>query len=105
AFVVSQVFRAYHQAFGMRRVVVDPYQIGHHNPEALKSGAFYFYRRLGFRSVDPAVERLAEDEEAAIARDPHYRTPLSVMKRLARSAASLPLSDDTRDADFRVTPS
>lgn len=105
ALVVSQVFRAYHQAFGMRDVVVDPYQIGHDNPEALKSGAFYFYRHLGFRSLDPAVERLAQTEDAAIARDPHYRTPPSVLERLARSGASLPLAADEREAGPRVTPS
>ena len=66
AFIVSQVLRAYRQAFGMRRIIVDPYQIGLDNPEALASGAFYFYRRLGFRSLDPDVERLARAEDATI---------------------------------------
>jgi hypothetical protein len=105
AFIVSQVFRAYHQALGMRRVLVDPYQIGHDNPEALRSGAFYFYRRLGFRSLDPDVERLAQEEQAKIARDARYRTPLAIMKRLAGSAICLPLSADGEDAEPRVTAS
>jgi hypothetical protein len=105
AFVVSQVVRAYRQALGMRVVLVDPYQIGHDNPEALRSGAFYFYRHLGFRSVDPAVERLAEEEGAKIARDARYRTPLPVLRRLARSGVSLPLSTDKPGTERQVTAS
>lgn len=105
AFVVSQVFRAYHQAFGMRVVLVDPYQIGADNPEALRSGAFYFYRHLGFRSLDQAVERLADEEQTKIARDAHYRTPLPILKRLARSEISLPLSTDEPGAERPVTAS
>src|SRR5262249_37550605 len=49
AYIVVQVLRAYHHLLGMREVVIDPYQIGRDNPEALSSGAFYFYYRLGFR--------------------------------------------------------
>lgn len=105
AFILSQVLRAYHQAFGMRSVVVDPYQIGHDNLEALKSGAFYFYRRLGFRPRDPAVRRLAELEQEKIARDPSLRTPLPMLRRLARSEIYLPLSAGDLDAERRVTAS
>ncbi len=105
AFILSQVLRAYHRAFGMRTVVVDPYQIGHGNLEALESGAFYFYRHLGFRPRDPAVRRLAETEEAKIAGDPSYRTPLPLLRRLARSEIYLPLSASDPDAEQRVTAS
>jgi hypothetical protein len=97
AFVVSQVMRAYHQALGMREIVVDPYQIGQDNPEALRSGAFYFYHRLGFRPRDPGVRAVAEREEERIAREPGYRSPLPVMKALARSEVYLPLSPGSRE--------
>ena len=91
AFIVSQVLRAYRQAFGMRRIVVDPYQIGRDNPEALASGAFYFYRRLGFRSLDPGVERLARAEDATIRARPGYRSPRAVLRQLASSEIGLSL--------------
>ena len=91
AFIVSQVLRAYRQAFGMRRIVVDPYQIGLDNPEALASGAFYFYRRLGFRSLDPGVERLARAEDATIRARPGYRSPRAVLRQLASSEIGLSL--------------
>ncbi len=53
---------------------VYPYQIGQNNDEALDSGAFWFYRKLGFRSGDPALEALARKEEQKIANDPSHRT-------------------------------
>jgi hypothetical protein len=105
AFIVSQVLRAYHQAFGMRVVVVDPYQIGHDNQEALESGAFYFYRHLGFRPRDPAVRRLADAEQDKIDRDVSYRTPLAVLAQLARSEVYLPLSGREPETARRLTAS
>ncbi|MBK6406930.1 MAG: hypothetical protein IPF66_18950 [Holophagales bacterium] len=37
---------------GAAQLSVDPYQIGLGNEEAISSGAFWFYRKLGFRSSD-----------------------------------------------------
>ena len=62
AWILGQALRAYHQVFGMRTVVVDPYQLGAGNPEALRSGAFYFYQHLGFRPRTDAVRRVLEEE-------------------------------------------
>jgi len=97
AFIVSQVLRAYRHLLGMRTVVVDAYQIGRGNTEALRSGAFYFYYRLGFRPDEPAVARLAEQEQMKIARDPAYRSPPSVLERLARCGMSLSLAPDAAE--------
>jgi hypothetical protein len=105
AFIVSQVLRAYHQAFGMRVVVVDPYQIGHDNREALESGAFYFYRHLGFLPKDPLVRRLAEGEQAKIDRDASYRTPLAVLAQLAHSEVHLTLAAGDPVGARRLTAS
>ncbi|MGH7334711.1 MAG: hypothetical protein ACREKS_18590 [Candidatus Rokuibacteriota bacterium] len=90
--LAGQVLRVYRQAFPMRAVVVDRYQIGDQNDEALRSGALYFYQRLGFRPTDPATRRLLEAERAKVARDPHYRSPRSVLRRLARSDLVLGLT-------------
>ena len=62
---------------------VDPYQVGLGNEEGIASGAFWFYRKLGFRSSDPVLERLARREEARLAAAPSRRTPASVLRRLA----------------------
>jgi len=105
ALIVAEVLRAYRQAFGMRAVVVDPYQIGHDNPEALAAGAFYFYDRLGFHPRDAAVGRLARAEKAKIRARTGYRSTLPVLRQLARSELVLSLDGDHRAADRVVTAS
>ena len=105
AFIVSQVLRAYRQAFGMRRIVIDPYQIGRDNPEALATGAFYFYRRLGFRSLDPGVERLARAEDAVIRARPAYRSTRTVLRQLASSEIGLSLDGRAVEPGSGVTAS
>jgi hypothetical protein len=68
---------------GTTCVSVYPYQLGHDNEEAIESGAFWFYRKLGFRPGRADLQKLAEREEQKIAADKHYRTPARTLKRLA----------------------
>src|SRR5207245_9941823 len=75
----------------MRTIVVDRSQIDDSNPEGLRTGAFYFYAKLGFRPTDPEVRRLADADRARIARDPDYRSPLATLRRLGRSNLVLTL--------------
>ena len=102
AWILGQALRAYHQVFGMRTVVVDPYQLGAGNPEALRSGAFYFYQHLGFRPRTDAVRRILEEELGKIARDRRYRSPLSVLRRLAREEACLTLPGGSPEPERRL---
>ena len=62
---------------------MDPYQIGLENPEAVNSGAFWFYRKLGFRPVDPKVAALMEREERRMRQTPGYRSSRRTLERLA----------------------
>ena len=62
---------------------VDPYQIGHENAEAVQSGAFWFYRKLGFRPTAPAVAQLVAREEVRMRKTPGYRSPKRTLERLA----------------------
>jgi hypothetical protein len=81
--IYAQVLRCLCHRMGTTCVSVYPYQLGHDNEEAIESGAFWFYRKLGFRPGRPELQRLAEHEEQKIAADPKYRTPASTLKRLA----------------------
>jgi len=85
AHLMASVLRAYAQLFHVERFVVEPYQFGAGNREGLASGAFWFYYRLGFRPVDPALRVLAQDEFARMARETGYRSPLTVLRRFTRS--------------------
>jgi hypothetical protein len=91
AYLATQLLRAYRRIFGMRTVVIDRYQLGHESAEALRSGSFYFYHRLGFRPRRPGVIRLLEAERAKIAADASYRSPIPILKRLAADEVFLTL--------------
>jgi hypothetical protein len=102
AWLLGQVLRAYHQMFRMRTVVVDPYQLGADNAEALRSGAFYFYHHLGFRPRTERVRRVLAEELAKIARDRRYRSPLPALRRLARDEACLTLPGGSAAPERRI---
>jgi len=48
------------------------------------SGAFWFYRKLGFRPTDPEVGRLVAREETRMRRTPAYRSSRQTLQRLAK---------------------
>lgn len=83
AWLFGRMLRLFRQLLGVTCFSVDPYQIGHENEEAIESGAFWFYRKLGFRSTSPPIEKLAKAEERKIAATPGYRTPPRTLRRLA----------------------
>lgn len=83
AWVYAQALRALHRLTGVRCFSVDPYQIGLNNEEAVESGAFWFYRKLGFRPTRPELAELSEAEEKKMARRPGYRSPAEILRRLA----------------------
>ncbi|HYK40903.1 MAG TPA: hypothetical protein VE007_00850, partial [Thermoanaerobaculia bacterium] len=84
AWIYAQVMKLFRDALGTTSFSVDPYQIGYENEEAIESGAFWFYRKLGFRSTSADIRGATEAEEAKLAADPGRRTPAAVLRRLAR---------------------
>ncbi len=83
AWLYARLLRLFHQLLGAACFAVDPYQIGHHNEEAIESGAFWFYRKLGFRPANPKVAKLLDAEESKMRADAGHRTPARTLKRLA----------------------
>ena len=83
AWIYSKVLHLLHQLAGATCISVYPYQIGQDNEEAIQSGAFWFYRKLGFRPGRPDLVALAEREEKKIARDPQRRTSPRTLRKLA----------------------
>ena len=83
--VYAQVLRCLCHLMGTTCVSVYPYQLGHDNEEAIESGAFWFYRKLGFRPGRPELVRLVQSEEKKIAANPKYRTSARTLRRLAAS--------------------
>lgn len=99
ALLFCQILRLYHQYFGVNSFTVDPYQIGKNNPEGLKSGAFWFYYRLGFRPQQSKYKTLAESEYEKISDNRSYHSPLNVMKQLANAVMQINIEEMVLDAD------
>jgi hypothetical protein len=96
--IYAQVLRCLCSLMGTTCISVYPYQLGHENEEAIESGAFWFYRKLGFRPGCAALERLAEREERRIAADTGYRTPARTLRRLAAGHVFYELPGSERSA-------
>jgi hypothetical protein len=83
AWIYARLLRLFHQVLGVSCFSVDPYQIGLENPEAIESGAFWFYRKLGFRPIEPDAVSLVAREERRMARTPGYRSSKRTLERIA----------------------
>ncbi len=83
AWLYARLLRLFHQLLSVTCFAVDPYQLGAHNEEAIDSGAFWFYRKLGFRPANADVAKLLAREEAKLRADPAHRTPAGTLRRLA----------------------
>jgi hypothetical protein len=85
AWLYARILRLFRQVLGVTCFSVDPYQIGDENPEAVESGAFWFYRKLGFRATAPEVARLVAREEDRMRKTAGYRSSKRTLQRLAKS--------------------
>ena len=85
AWIYAQTLRCLRALTNAECISIYPYQIGQNNDEAIDSGAFWFYRKLGFRPGRPDLQKLCEKEEEKIAANPKYRTPPRTLKRLAEA--------------------
>ena len=83
AWLYGRLLRLFQQLVGVTLFTVDPYQLGLHNEEAIESGAFWFYRKLGFRPTDAMVAKLLTTEEKRLQTRSNYRTPARILRRLA----------------------
>ena len=83
AWLYARVLRLLRQLLGVTVFSIDPYQVGHENEEGIESGAFWFYRKLGFRPVRPDLMKLTLAEERRMAADPRRRTSARTLRKLA----------------------
>jgi len=85
AWVYAQAVRCLRALTRAKCISIYPYQIGQNNDEAIDSGAFWFYRKLGFRSGRSNLRQLCEKEEKKIAENSSYRTSSRILKQLGQA--------------------
>lgn len=92
AFSFARWLAALHALLGCAHFTIEPYQLGDHNSEAIESGAWWFYAKLGFVPRDGDTLRLMQREQARLRRHAAGkaaatsggRTPAATLARLAR---------------------
>ena len=93
AWLYARILNVMRHFTGVTTFSIDPYQIGFENEEGIASGAFWFYRKLGFRPTDHEVFELVQKEEKKIAGRSGYRTSARMLRRLAESPMVFELND------------
>ena len=99
AWLYAKTLNVMRRLLGVTTFVLDPYQVGFENEEGIESGAFWFYRKLGFRPTDHRLQQLAEKEEAKIREQKTYRTSAATLRKLAVSPMIFEL-DSKRVGDW-----
>jgi hypothetical protein len=97
ASIYGQVLAATRQLLGVDSYFVEPYQIGQDNEDAIASGAWWFYQKLGFRPRDPALLRLMRAELARMRSRPGHRSSPATLRRLASDNVYLHLGPERDD--------
>jgi hypothetical protein len=84
-YIMCQLLRTYIQLFNLHHIEVEPYQYGQDNEDGLKSGAFWFYYRYGFRPVDKELNKIAAVEYKKIQQQTGYKSSIRTLKRFTES--------------------
>jgi len=90
-YIFEQLLRLHSKVYKLNRFSVDPYQVGKDNSEGIQSGSFWTFYRAGFRPIREEQKKLAEAEALKIKSTKGYRSPASVLKKLADSRLELVL--------------
>ncbi len=96
AWLYARILNVMHQFSGVTAFSLEPYQIGYENEEGIESGAFWFYRKLGFRPVRREALELTLKEEEKLKTRKGYRTPAATLRTLAESPMIFELNEERR---------
>lgn len=88
-YIMCQLLRSYRQAYGADYFEVEPYQYGADNPDGIKSGAFWFYYRYGFRPLDKDLLHLAHTEAEKVKTNKGYRSSERTLLKFTQSNIAL----------------
>ena len=99
AWLYARTLNIFRHLLGVTAFSIDPYQIGYENEEGIESGAFWFYRKLGFRPMTAALLKLTLNEERRISQRSSYRTSAKTLRKLAEGPMILEL-EQSRSGDW-----
>lgn len=97
AAVYAKVLAMVRHLFGAGTFTIFPYQLGDGNDEAIESGAWWFYRKLGFAPRARAARAILRAEESRMRRRPAHRSSPATLRKLARENLYFSLGPERDD--------
>jgi hypothetical protein len=85
AYTFCRTLAMVRHVYGAQSYSLDQYQLGKGNDEAVASGAWWFYYKLGFRPLTTEAQRLARRELARMRAKPGHRSSVASLRALAES--------------------
>ncbi|MGY8813335.1 MAG: hypothetical protein ACKVHQ_01270, partial [Gammaproteobacteria bacterium] len=95
--IFSRNMSVAHNIFEVNSFVLDPYQLGHDNSDGLKSGVWWFYKKLGFKPMDVRIKKILRQELQKMKKNSSYRSSLTVLNELASDNMFYNLNDNEKD--------
>jgi len=82
--LLARLMSATRHVFGATSFSLEPYQLGQGNDEAIDTGAWWFYHKLGFRPLAAEARRIMRTEMARRRLNPRHRSSSRALRALAR---------------------
>jgi hypothetical protein len=95
--IYGRVMATVRHLFGSDAFTIFPYQLGHGNEEAIQSGAWWFYQKIGFRPFERGARRLMRRELARMRRNLAHRSSPATLRSLARENLYYFMEEARRD--------
>ena len=95
----KEIMKVYEDVYGVKTFLVHQSQFGENNEEAIQSGAFWFYYRLGFRPDSKKLCKLAELEARKKIKNHSYKSPRRVLLTLATKQVILESGNEAQRRD------
>lgn len=103
AMMLGWVLTVARRLFDADTILIDSYQIGKDNEDALRSGAWWFYQKLGFRPRNRTALRVMRGEQKRMKVDPGHRSTMRTLRQLAEHDLHLNLGR-ARDDVLGILP-
>lgn len=81
--IYGRVMATVRHLFRSDAFTVFPYQLGQDNKEAIDSGAWWFYQKIGFVPQNAEALRVMRSELARMKRNPRHRSDAATLRALA----------------------
>lgn len=83
AYIYTRALAIARHIFNFNAFSVIPYQLGYDNEDAIQSGAWWFYQKLGFKPLDKELLQIMQTELNRIQKNKTHRSTPATLRKLS----------------------